>query len=123
MHDMLVAWKNMFQQFDMPFQHNYWVWKVIGIGGTVVFMIRALTQWLHSEIKGESKVSPLYWWLSVLGTLLLLAYGIRQKDSVIILGYLFNSIPYMRNLMLIYSRRAKEKDVSGALSTAPGSAA
>ena len=39
----------------MPFQHNYWFWKVIGFGGLIIFQARWVVQWLHSEKHKESR--------------------------------------------------------------------
>ncbi|MGI8965037.1 MAG: lipid-A-disaccharide synthase N-terminal domain-containing protein, partial [Limisphaerales bacterium] len=47
-----------------------------------------------------------FWWLSLVGSLLLLIYGIRQRDSVFIFAYAFTWIPYIRNLM-IHHRHAQ----------------
>jgi lipid-A-disaccharide synthase-like uncharacterized protein len=89
----------------MPFQHNYWLWKCIGYAGVGVFGTRFLVQWLYSERHKESRIPPIFWWQSLIGTLLCLAYFLRQQDSVGILGYLFNIIPYVRNIMLVNRKK------------------
>src|SRR5438094_5667127 len=97
--------------FRMPFQDNYWLWKVIGFTGIATFGSRFLVQWLYSEKHKDSKVPPIFWWQSLVGTLLCLAYALRQKESVFIAGYVFNLVPYTRNLMLI--RKKKHQQISG----------
>jgi lipid-A-disaccharide synthase-like uncharacterized protein len=92
----------------MPFQHNYHLWKAIGFLGLAVFQARWIVQWLHSEKHKESKVPVAFWWLSLIGALLELAYFLRQQDSVGIAGYIFSVVPYTRNLMLIYGKRRKD---------------
>jgi lipid-A-disaccharide synthase-like uncharacterized protein len=87
--------------FRMPFQDCRWLWKVIGFTGILTFSSRFLVQWIYSEKHKESKVPPIFWWQSIIGSVLCLAYSLRQQDSVFIAGYLFNLIPYVRNLMLI----------------------
>jgi lipid-A-disaccharide synthase-like uncharacterized protein len=94
--------------FRMPLQDNYYFWKTIGYGGTFVFFSRFVVQWLHSEKHGESKVTPLFWWQSLFGAALMLAYSLRQQDPPYILGYLFTVVPYSRNLVLIYRKRRRE---------------
>ena len=89
----------------MPFQDNYHLWKLIGFAGIGTFGTRFLVQWLYSEKHKESKVPPIFWWQSLIGTFLCLAYFLRQQDSVGIAGYLLNVIPYTRNLMLVYRKR------------------
>lgn len=95
----------LLSHFHMPFQENYYLWKAIGYTGMLVFGSRTFVQWLYSERHKESRVPPFYWWLSVVGTVMCLAYALRQQDSVFTLMYTFNMIPYVRNLMLIRKRR------------------
>ena len=76
------------------------VWKVVGWLGNVVFFSRFLVQWYATE-KLKRVVVPLtFWWLSLAGSLLLLIYSIHKRDSVFILAYAFNWIPYVRNLII-----------------------
>ena len=93
----------------MPFQDNYLLWKCIGFAGIATFGTRFLVQWLYSERHGESKVPVIFWWQSLIGTFLCLAYFLRQQDSVGIAGYLLNVIPYSRNLVLVYRKRRAER--------------
>ena len=94
----------------MPFQDNYLLWKVIGFAGIGTFGTRFLVQWLYSEKHKESKVPPIFWWQSLVGTFLCLAYFLRQQDSVGVAGYVLNVIPYTRNLMLVYRKRRLERE-------------
>ena len=41
-----------------------------------------------------------FWWLSLAGSLCLLAYGLHKGDSVFIFAYAFTWIPYIRNLII-----------------------
>jgi lipid-A-disaccharide synthase-like uncharacterized protein len=92
----------------MPFQEHYLLWKCIGFAGIATFGTRFLVQWLYSERHGESKVPVIFWWQSLIGTVLCLAYFLRQQDSVGIAGYVLNILPYSRNLMLVYRKRRAE---------------
>jgi len=67
-------------------------------------------QWIHSERHGKSLIPVSFWYLSLSGGLIVLAYGIHQLDPVIILGQLPGTIVYTRNLMLI-KRHAKLSDI------------
>jgi lipid-A-disaccharide synthase-like uncharacterized protein len=42
------------------------------------------------------------WYLSLIGGLIVLAYGIQRAEPVIILGQLPGTLVYTRNLMLIH---------------------
>ncbi|HEX2973441.1 MAG TPA: lipid-A-disaccharide synthase N-terminal domain-containing protein [Tepidisphaeraceae bacterium] len=95
--------------YHMPFEDNYLIWKTIGYVGMAMFFGRFLIQWLYSEKHGESKVPITFWWQSLIGTVLMLLYSLRQHDPVYILGYVFNVVPYSRNLVLIYRKRREEE--------------
>lgn len=94
----------------MPFAQYKFLWKVIGFAGLGLFQSRWIVQWLYSEKHKESKVPVAFWWLSLSGSLLCLAYFLRQQDSVGVAGYLFSAVPYTRNLMLVYAKRRRDAE-------------
>lgn len=77
---------------------------LLGLGGQVLFASRFLVQWVASERAGRSLVPPVFWWLSLTGSTLVLAYGLITREPVIILGQAGIFI-YLRNLMLIQRQR------------------
>ena len=79
------------------------VWLCVGLLGQVLFMMRFIVQWIHSERHQKSLIPVSFWYLSLLGGLIVLAYGIHRVDPVIILGQLPGTIVYLRNLMLIHN--------------------
>ena len=89
----------------MPYQDNYWLWKTIGFAGIGTFGTRFIVQWIYSEKHRESKIPTIFWWQSLFGTVLCLAYFLRQQDSVGVAGYVLNVIPYTRNLILVYRKK------------------
>jgi lipid-A-disaccharide synthase-like uncharacterized protein len=86
------------------------LWLGIGIAGQLLFMARFIVQWIHSERHGKSLIPVSFWYLSLSGGLIVLAYGVHKLDPVIILGQLPGAIVYTRNLMLI-KRNAKQTEV------------
>ncbi len=80
-------------------------WFAFGMAGSFVFNSRFIVQWLQSERRGRSEFTLTFWYLSLAGALMLLAYGFVLGDVGFILGYLFNAIPYVRNIMLIRAER------------------
>ncbi len=76
------------------------IWKIVGWLGNFVFFSRFVVQWYATEKRGRVVVPAAFWWLSMLGSLLLLAYSLRQRDSVFIFAYAFTWIPYIRNLVI-----------------------
>jgi lipid-A-disaccharide synthase-like uncharacterized protein len=86
------------------------VWLSIGLAGQCLFMARFIVQWIHSEKHGQSLIPVSFWYLSLLGGLIVLAYGIHKLDPVIILGQLPGTVVYTRNLMLIKRNQKVEND-------------
>ena len=76
------------------------VWKLVGWCGNLVFFSRFFVQWYATERRKQVVVPTAFWWLSLAGSMMLLIYSLRQRDSVFIFAYLFTWIPYIRNLMI-----------------------
>jgi len=75
-------------------------WKVVGWLGNLVFFSRFFVQWYATERLRRVVVPTAFWWLSLIGSVLLLIYSLRQRDSVFIFAYAFTWIPYIRNLII-----------------------
>ena len=84
------------------------LWLAIGFAGQLVFTGRFGLQWLYSEYKKRSVIPVGFWYLSIVGSALLLAYAIYRKDPVFIVGQSFGFIVYLRNLQLIAKHREQE---------------
>jgi lipid-A-disaccharide synthase-like uncharacterized protein len=82
-------------------------WDAIGYVGQLVFFSRFIVQWIASERRKESVVPIAFWYLSIIGSLISLGYGLWTKKIPFILAYLFNCIPYVRNLMLIWAKNER----------------
>lgn len=78
---------------------------VFGLAAQAVFMSRMVVQWTASERAQRSVVPVSFWWLSLVGGAMLLAYGVLRQDVVIISAQLFGCVVYVRNLMLIAKER------------------
>jgi lipid-A-disaccharide synthase-like uncharacterized protein len=83
------------------------VWAGIGLGGQFFFFMRFFIQWIASERKKRSVVPLAFWYFSIGGGAVLLAYACYKRDLVFILGQGGGLIIYVRNLMLIYKHRAR----------------
>ena len=81
------------------------LWMGIGFVGQAVFGTRFIVQWIATERKRRSVVPVSFWYLSLLGSVLLLAYSIYRRDAVFIAGFSLNMVIYLRNLYFIYRKR------------------
>ncbi len=77
-------------------------WVVMGLLGQVLFTGRMVVQWLVSEKQKRSTVPVAFWWMSLVGATMLVAYFIWRRDIVGILGQSAGWLIYVRNLRLIY---------------------
>ncbi len=94
-----------------------WVWFTFGMLGNFIFGARFFLQWIHSEKHGESRIPVSFWWLSVIGTLVLFFYFVHKQQWVALLGNGPQLIPYARNLVLIYRKR-RENEQAAAVASA-----
>lgn len=87
------------------------LWLVLGFIGQVLFTGRFVLQW-HASERARAPFNPVqFWYLSLSGSLLLLAYALHTADAVIVLGQSFGLVVYLRNLVLI--RKQSETDLYG----------
>ena len=98
MIDLVAKWWADFWQLP-PWEK---AWLAIGTGGQLLFMARFVIQWIASERRKRSVIPVAFWYLSLVGSLVLLSYAIHKRDPVFILGFSLNSLIYVRNLWLIY---------------------
>ncbi|MFP5373932.1 MAG: lipid-A-disaccharide synthase N-terminal domain-containing protein [Gammaproteobacteria bacterium] len=80
------------------------IWIGIGLLGQALFSARFLLQWLASERARRSVLPTAFWYLSIAGSGVLLAYAIHRADPVFVVGQGAGLAIYLRNLHLI--RRA-----------------
>ena len=90
------------------------VWLAVGLLGQLLFASRFLVQWIVSERRRQSVVPTSFWWLSLGGSAILLAYAVHRLDPVFILGQAFGFVVYTRNLVLIGRRTVPPPPEDGA---------
>lgn len=73
---------------------------IFGSMGQIIFTFRFIYQWIYSRNKGESVFPVTFWVLSLIGSSIIICYGIYRKDPVLILGQSGGFIAYVRNLWL-----------------------
>ena len=89
-------------------------WLVVGVLGQCLWSARFPLQWVLSERAGRSHFPVAFWWLSLAGNCLLLAYALHLGDAVFVLGFLPGPLLQVRNLML-----AERANPRGARERAP----
>jgi lipid-A-disaccharide synthase-like uncharacterized protein len=84
-------------------------WKLIGYLGTALFAGRWFVQLIASRRHGRPMVPATFWYMSILGSLLLLLYFIfGRNDSV---GVLSNLFPFT---VALYNLRLQRRSTAGA---------
>lgn len=76
-------------------------WIAIGFVGQALFSARFVLQWLASERARRSVIPKAFWYFSLGGSMVLLAYAIHRADPVFIVGQASGLVIYLRNLYLI----------------------
>lgn len=75
-------------------------WWIVGFLGQALWTTRFPVQWALSERAGKSHFPLVFWWLSLAGNALLLAYALHLGDTVFVLGFLPGPLIQARNLVL-----------------------
>lgn len=89
-------------------------WMLVGLAGQLAFSGRFIAQWLISERQRRSTVPTTFWYFSIVGGAMLLAYAIHQRDLVFIIGQGLGLAIYARNIQLI-----RRSDPEPVLAQAP----
>ena len=87
------------------------IWIIVGFVAQFMFMMRFILQWIYSERARRSIVPEVFWYFSLLGGALLLAYAIHRTDPVFIAGQSLGLLIYSRNIYFIW-REKKRGDTS-----------
>ncbi len=95
---------NLFAKYTM----TEIIWVCIGFVGQAIFGARFVIQWIASERRKRSYIPVVFWYLSIVGSAVLLAYSIYKLDPVFIAGQSLNMIIYFRNIYLIAFRKDRK---------------
>lgn len=82
---------------------NWWV--LLGYAGQSLFAMRFVVQWIASERAGRSVMPVAFWFFSMGGGMLLLAYALYIRDPVFIIGQGLGLFVYLRNLHFVFRAR------------------
>ena len=88
------------------------IWIIIGFIGQTIFASRFLIQWIVSERASKCIIPNIFWWISIVGSFVLLSYAIHKEDPVFIVGQSCGFLIYARNLYLIKKGEGNKKKQS-----------
>ncbi|MBN2711337.1 MAG: lipid-A-disaccharide synthase N-terminal domain-containing protein, partial [Planctomycetes bacterium] len=81
-------------------------WELIGLVGEGLFFLRLIVQWTASE-KARKPVLPIsYWYMSLVGCIIVIFYAFHIGSFVVLLPQVVGIGLYARNLQLELSHRA-----------------
>src|SRR3990167_9889550 len=76
-------------------------WLAVGFIAQLMFSMRFIVQWIASERARRSIVPETFWYFSLFGGALLLAYAVYRLDPVFMLGQAMGLVIYARNIYFI----------------------
>lgn len=85
----------MLKEFHFDF------WTLWGFVGQFIFFMRFVVQWIASERAKKSVVPAAFWYISLVGTVMLIVYAWYRRDVVFICGFGLTIVIYLRNIILI----------------------
>ncbi|HEU0117745.1 MAG TPA: lipid-A-disaccharide synthase N-terminal domain-containing protein [Alphaproteobacteria bacterium] len=88
------------------------VWNIVGLFGQCLFFMRFVVQWIASEKQKKSVIPVAFWYFSLAGGLIVLAYAIHKKEPVFILGQAPGVFIYSRNLYFIWTHKRAKKTIA-----------
>lgn len=88
---------------------NYDYWLIVGFLGQFIFFLRFVVQWWYSEKARQSVIPVYFWYLSIIGALIIFVYAIVRKDPVFFSGQLLAILIYARNLQFIKRNKRNER--------------
>lgn len=77
------------------------LWLVLfGSSGQVLFTLRFVYQWIYSMKRKESLLPLGFWLISLIGSGIIVIYGLIRLDPILIMGQSVGFIAYTRNIIL-----------------------
>ena len=72
----------------------------LGVAGGILFFGRFYVQWIVSEVRKKYVIPMAFWYMSILGSLMLFPYAFFRVSPGGTLGLCFNTVIYARNIVL-----------------------
>ena len=97
----------MFSHHLIDIVKSFDLWVIIGFIGQFMFTMRFVMQWLASEKVKKSVMPVSFWFFSLAGGSIVLAYAIHKADPVFIVGQGAGLLIYLRNIYFILVEHRK----------------
>lgn len=76
-------------------------WTIWGLAAQGLFFSSFVVQWYKSEKKQESHLPVEFWYLRLVGSIMLFAYVVQRRDLVFFVTIILQVVIYMRNIRLM----------------------
>lgn len=97
-----VFFQRFFHNSDVP------LWLLLfGSAGQIIFTVRFIYQWYYSYRRHASILPVGFWIISLVGSGIIVAYGVWRLDPVLILGQSVGFIAYSRNIIIGKHQKAE----------------
>ena len=104
LHNVPAFVADFFQNEKVP------LWLLLfGSMGQIVFTLRFVYQWYVSSRLKMSVLPAGFWVISLVGSGIIIAYGVYRSDPVLILGQSFGFLAYVRNLVIGYKAKSHDR--------------
>lgn len=105
LHNVPAFVADFFQNEKVP------LWLLLfGSMGQIIFTLRFVYQWYVSSRLKMSVLPAGFWIISLVGSGIIIAYGIYRSDPVLILGQSFGFLAYVRNLVIGYKAKTRNPE-------------
>jgi lipid-A-disaccharide synthase-like uncharacterized protein len=88
----------MIEEIIEFFRLDFWV--LWGLAAQGFFFLRLIIQWLRTEKEHKTIVPLSFWWLGILGAVMLFVYAFIRRDIVFILTSILQLVIYSRNFTI-----------------------
>lgn len=88
-------------------------WTFWGLFAQGLFFLRFIIQWYSSEKAGKVVVPKIFWFISLLGAVMVIVYAAVRSDLVFLVTGTLQIFLYSRNIKLIFTKvekREKKRD-------------
>ena len=98
----------MIEKFIDYFKLDFWViWGLVAQG---FFFLRLIIQWLRSEKEKKTIIPLSFWWLGIIGAVMIFVYAMVRRDLVFILTSVLQLVIYSRNFKIAFDAKSENFD-------------